>query len=169
MTPQEAAQKIETLPWLKGFTNMAQGFEAAKSVLESGRASAQSVILCFTDGEPSFKFETNNVINALRRTGVKIVMVVVKQVLKGPTKKFARGAASEPKSTNFIWIPGLKKLKENHEYWMNKVVVHSCPETVSKKTSIEMRHAQEDQDRFTKMLAPGDDELEAANEDPKPA
>jgi len=170
VTPEEAARKIETLPWLKGFTNMAQGFEAAKSVLESGRKSAQSVILCFTDGEPSFKFETNNVIDALRRTGVKIVMVVVKQVLKGSTKKFARGAVSQPKSTNFMWIPGLRKLKENYEYWINKVVVHSCPRTVSKRTSIALRHRQEDRDKFAKMVEPKeDDDLKVASEEPKPA
>jgi len=127
-----AADAIDGLEWRRGFTNMAQGFTMAKTLfLNGGRSHAQSVVIMISDGNPSFHYQTQAAVKELRRGGVKIVMVVVKEFPDQDKMNELRQWASDPSDTNFIHIPGLKRLSTERKHWVNKVLIHSCPKTVS--------------------------------------
>merc|ERR1712079_568974 len=50
--------KVASLKWQKGFTNMAQGAHKAKDFLNSGRDRAKKVVVFITDGIPSYRYAT---------------------------------------------------------------------------------------------------------------
>jgi len=142
--PEGAATVIDGLTWQRGFTNMAQVFTLAKNTfLNGGRPHAQSVVLVITDGLPSFRFQTRAAVKKLRRTGVKVVMVAVKEFLDPKLKTYIEKLASLPRATNFIHIPGLKALKEHQEEFVNEVLIHTCPKTVSQRKEAEDQAAME--------------------------
>lgn len=143
-----AGAAIEGLTWQKGFTNLAQVFTAADSVfMNGGRKSAQSVLIVITDGKPSFKFQTENAVKALRRKGVKVVVVAVKSFLGEKEKHFLKQMVSKPTSTNFIHVAGLKSLKRPGEMdrQAGKVLIHSCPKTVSVRKEKKAEEARKKQ------------------------
>jgi len=125
------ATVAEGLAWERGFTNMAQALSAGSTLfLNGGRSQAQSVFIVISDGKPSFKFQTQNAVDKLRHAGVKVIMIVVKE-FPGKDLELMRHWASLPKSTNLIHVPGIKRLRKEMDEWVDKVVVHACPETVS--------------------------------------
>jgi len=124
---------INALKWERGFTNMAQAFQAADTMFQNGgRNHAQSVLIVFTDGKPSFKFQTRAAVKRLRREGVKVMIVAVKSFLKPKEKQMLQRWVSKPSLTNFMHIEGLKKLAMNMPQYVTEVVIHGCPKTVSK-------------------------------------
>jgi len=128
---EAVAGVADGLEWERGFTNMAQAFSAGSTLfLNGGRGQAQSVLIVISDGKPSFKFQTENAVNKLRHAGVKVIMIVVKE-FPGKDLELMKQWASLPKSTNLIHVPGIKRLKMEMDRWVDKVVVHACPKTVS--------------------------------------
>lgn len=152
---------LKGLKWRKGFTNMAQAFTAAETMfLNGGRQHAQSIIICISDGKPSFNFQTENAVRKARRKGVKVVMVVVKEFLNEDQKKLMRSWASVPRKTSFIHVPGLKKLREKMNDWVNKVVIRSCSKTISLKKEQQEKDRWEQAAAMEELADFGDDEEE---------
>jgi len=134
------ADAMEQLVSRRGFTNMAQGLMAADDVfLNGGRKHAQSVVIVISDGRPSFNFQTEVAVRKLRRKGTKIVMVVVKEFLKEDQLKLMKKWSSVPRITNFIHIPGLKKLRDNMDWWTNRVLIRACSKTISLRKEAEQK------------------------------
>lgn len=152
------ATSIRELEWRKGFTNMAQAFMAADTVfLNGGRKHAQSIVIVISDGKPSFKFQTSTAVAKLRRKGVKVVMVVVKEFLKEDQKHMLQQWSSVPRHTNFVHIPGLKDLKENTDFWINQVLIRSCSKTISLKKEWEEQERWETADALEELAEFGDE------------
>lgn len=134
----EAIGAMEKMVHRRGFTNMAQAFMAADMVfLNGGRQHAQSVMIVISDGKPSFNYQTDVAVAKLRRKGVKVVMVVVKEFMKDKQKDLMKSWSSVPRSTNFIHIPGLKKLRKRMAFYAYHVLVRTCSKTVSLKKEME--------------------------------
>jgi uncharacterized protein YegL len=126
----EVSKKIKDLAWLKGFTNMAQGFLKARNVLEtSSRKNAKNtpgVVLVITDGNPSFKHSTSQAVKELRESA-RVVMVHVKEFRKPENVELLRGYASFPPETNYIHIPGKDNLKQAYPKFVTEVLARLCP------------------------------------------
>jgi len=129
---EKVVEAINGLEWMRGFTNMAQAFQAADTMYQNGgRKNAQSVLMVFTDGKPSFKFQTFASVKRLRREGVKVMIIAVKSFLKPKEKDMLRSWVSKPSATNFMHIEGLKELSMNMPEYVTSTVIHGCPKTVS--------------------------------------
>lgn len=155
---KKVATKIRgTMKFRKGFTNMAQAFTAAENIfLNGGRPSAQSVVICISDGKPSFNFQTANAVKRARRQGVKIIMVVVKQFLKTDQRNLMRSWASVPRRTTFIHIPGLKDLRHRMKHWVNHTLIRSCSKTISSAQENEEEEAWQEAKRLEELAEYGD-------------
>jgi hypothetical protein len=123
--------KIEELQWQRGFTNMAQAFQTADTMLsQTGRASAQSACLVITDGKYSMAFQTAEKARELKDKNVMIYMAVISEG-KGKEQEWLRKWASQPWETNYIRIPGLNALEFNSDMFAQKVVAKFCPHAIS--------------------------------------
>merc|ERR550532_1089391 len=60
--------------WQRGFTNMAQAFALADTMLQNGRADAQSAVLVLSDAKYSFEYETNEKVKELKDKNVQFFM-----------------------------------------------------------------------------------------------
>lgn len=153
------AEGLRALKWRKGFTNMAQAFMASDTVfLNGGRKHAQSIVVVITDGKPSFKFQTSVAVKKLRRKGVKVVMIVVKEFLKEDQHELLQKWSSVPRRTNFIHVPGLKDLKQNLGFWTNHVLIRSCSKTISLMKEKEEQERWETADALEELAEYGDEE-----------
>lgn len=134
--PEDVAKKIEGTVWEKGFTNMAQAFVTAeKMFMNGGRDGAPSTMLIISDGKPTFKFETMNVVKEARSKGVRVVVVTVNDKLGKEDRKFMQAVASHPWRTNYVKIPGMKKLKAEMDKYVTQTLVQSCPRAESPSSS----------------------------------
>merc|ERR550514_67595 len=111
---------------------MAQAFALAETMYTAaGRKGAQSAILVITDGQPSFKFQTQELVEQLDDKGVQRFFVVVSDDDKAMDvmKKWA----SDPWETNLIQIPGFEALLDepDRDYWAVKAVTMFCPAAYS--------------------------------------
>jgi len=137
-------QEIGKLKWQRGFTNMAQGFTLADTMLgQAGRAGAQSAVLVLSDGKYSFKFQTAEKAQELKDKNVKIFMAPVTDS-KGKELDELKRWASAPWSTNYEWIPGLVSIKFNAEIFVQKLVAKFCPDSFSPS----MQAAKDDQKQY---------------------
>jgi len=129
---EETKKAIEGLKWQKGFTNMAQALIAAKSVLKTTkRTGAHSLALVITDGQPSFKRQTEEAASKLREIST-LMMVQIKAVQNEENADFLKSKiVSQPWDTNFMYIPGKKALKSAYDKFASEALVLACPEAES--------------------------------------
>jgi len=136
---KETAKAIRSTVWEKGFTNVAQAFSTAQTIMmNGGRKEKPSTILVITDGKPTFKFETWNKVKEVKDAGTKVVMVIINDKLGKEDRDFMKKLASGPDNENVVKIPGIKKLKADMDTYVTKALVHSCSRSLSPSANGEM-------------------------------
>jgi len=121
---------VEGMVQKKGFTNMAQAFALAETMYTSaGRRGSQSALLVITDGKPSFKFQTNELVQQLDDKGVQRFFVVVSESEK--SLDVMKDWASAPWETNLLHVPGLSPLEADQGVWSQKALTLFCPMAMS--------------------------------------
>jgi len=127
----EVKKKIDDTKWQRGFTNMAQAFTTADTILsQGGREDAQSAVLVISDGKFSFRYQTAEKAQELKDKNVQIYMA---PITEGRSKylTFLKKWASQPWETNYERIPGLAALKNNANIFVQKLIVKFCPDAMS--------------------------------------
>jgi len=121
--------------WQRGFTNLAQGFVLADTLLQQkGRAAAQSAVMVIWDGKYSFAFETTQKARALKDKNIQIYMAVIAgRLSEDQTNYIHHYWVSSPFETNFEHIPGLESLENSMGEYIQKVIVKFCPQSFSPK------------------------------------
>merc|ERR1719361_3050022 len=123
--------KITDSKWQRGFTNMAQAFTTADTILsQGGRTSAQSAVMVISDGKFSFKYQTAEKAQELKDKNIQIYMAPVADT-KDDSLKVLKSWASQPWQTNYERIPGLAALKQNNAMFIQKLIVKFCPDSMS--------------------------------------
>jgi hypothetical protein len=123
--------KIREMQWLRGFTNMAQGFHMADVMLgQTGRADAQSAVMVVSDGKFSMEYQTAEKARELKDKNVMIYLVAITEVKGKDLQTFER-FASRPIETNYVRIPGLEALKYNADLFTGKIIAKFCPKAFS--------------------------------------
>jgi uncharacterized protein YegL len=118
---------VADMPFLKGFTNMAQAFAMAETMYtEGGRQEAQSAVLTITDGRPSFIYQTDNKVRELEEKGIQRYFITIADEEGEETEGMNRWA-SDPWYTNHIHIPGFITLASTNETYVQEAVVMFCP------------------------------------------
>jgi hypothetical protein len=123
--------QIQETKWQRGFTNMAQAFTTADTILsQGGREDAQSAVLVISDGKFSFRYQTAEKAQELKDKNVQIYMA---PITEGRSKylTFLKKWASQPWETNYERIPGLAALKNNANIFVQKLIVKFCPDAMS--------------------------------------
>lgn len=124
-------EKIEALEWQKGFTNMAQAFLLADTLLSAGgRPEAQSAVLVISDGKYSFQFQTAQQVEKMKDAGIYIFMAPVSEG-KNDHLDVLKTWATQPWETNYERIPGFQALKYNPDTFAQKLVSKFCPKAIS--------------------------------------
>jgi len=114
----------------KGFTNMAQAFALAETMYTTaGRKGAQSALLVITDGQPSFQFQTNELVEQLDDKGVQRFFVVVTDNQK--SVDLMKTWASAPWETNLLHVGGIAVLEADESIWTQKALTLFCPMAMS--------------------------------------
>jgi hypothetical protein len=135
--------KIREMNWLRGFTNMAQGFHMADVMLgQTGRSDAQSAVMVVSDGKFSMEFQTAEKARELKDKNVQIYLVAITEV-KGTDLKTYRRFASRPVETNFVRIPGLQALEYNADLFTGRILAKFCPDSFSPSS---MRQKEEERE-----------------------
>jgi hypothetical protein len=133
--------RIREQTWLRGFTNMAQGFHMADTMLgQTGRAEAQSAVMVISDGKFSMEFQTAEKARELKDKNVQIYLVAITEV-KGADLRTYRRFASRPVETNFVRIPGLTALEYNADLFTGRIIAKFCPKSFS--PSMQMQKEEE--------------------------
>merc|ERR1719219_1159975 len=123
--------KIAETKWQRGFTNMAQAFATADTMLgQGGRPEAQSAVMVISDGKFSFKYQTAEKAQELKDKNVQIYMAPITDT-RDKSLTFLKRWASQPWQTNFERIPGLAALKHNNAIFVQKLIVKFCPDSMS--------------------------------------
>jgi len=123
---------IGALKWQRGFTNLAQGFVLADTILQQGgRRDGMSAVMVIWDGKYSFKFETGQKARMLKDKNVQIYMAVIVETLGQDETAAVHEWTSFPWETNYEHIPGLMELKNSQDIYLQKVLVKFCPEAYS--------------------------------------
>ena len=117
--------------WQRGFTNMAQAFALADTMLQSGRADAQSAVLVLSDAKYSFEYETKEKVKELKDKNVQIFMAPVCEFTGSKEIQKMKDWASSPWQTNYERIPGISSLRYNQEAFADKLVSKFCPDAIS--------------------------------------
>lgn len=122
----EVKTVLSGLQFVKGFTNMAQGFSLAESMFTlGGRHGAQSAILVITDGKPSFNFQTSELVGQLDDKNVQRFFVMVGE--NAADLDLMKQWASSPWETNLLHVPGLSVLSADLALWTQKAITMFCP------------------------------------------
>jgi len=123
--------KIAETTWQRGFTNMAQAFATADTILsQGGRADAQSAVMVISDGKFSFKYQTAEKARELKDKNVQIYMAPITASRDKSLMELMKWA-SQPWRTNYERIPGLVALKANSDIFVQKLIVKFCPDSMS--------------------------------------
>jgi len=122
---------IAATKWQRGFTNMAQAFTLADTMLQSGRSEAQSAVLVLSDGKYSFEYETREKVKELKDKNVQIFMAPVADYTGSKEIQKMKNWASSPWETNYERIPGIDALKYNQEAFADKLVSKFCSDAIS--------------------------------------
>merc|ERR1719492_742097 len=123
--------KISKTKWQRGFTNMAQAFTTADTILsQGGREEAQSAVMVISDGKFSFKYQTAEKAQELKDKNIMIYMAPITASRDKSLFQLMRWA-SQPWSTNYIRIPGLAALQHNNDIFAQKIIVKFCPDAMS--------------------------------------
>merc|ERR1719189_2139709 len=124
-------KKLAETTWQRGFTNMAQAFTTADTILsQGGRADAQSAVMVISDGKFSFKYQTAEKAQELKDKNIQIYMSPIADTEES-NLKFLKKWASQPWQTNYERIPGLDALKQNNAMFVQKLLVKFCPDSMS--------------------------------------
>lgn len=124
--------------YLKGFTNMAQGFAMAEDMFtKGGRSSASQGVLMITDGKPSFIWMTNEMVEQLDDKNIMRYFVVVND--EGPAsdvmlqiRKWAQFPLGKgPWENNLIHVQGLAMLDADVNLWTQAALTKFCPMSYS--------------------------------------
>ena len=127
----EVGKKIKETSWQRGFTNMAQAFTTADTILgQGGRAEAQSAVMVISDGKFSFKYQTAEKAQELKDKNVQIYMAPITESRDKSLFELMKWA-SQPWQTNYERIPGLEALKSNNGIFVQKLIVKFCPDSMS--------------------------------------
>merc|ERR1719166_874716 len=128
---EEVGKKIKETSWQRGFTNMAQAFTTADTILsQGGRADAQSAVMVISDGKFSFKYQTAEKARELKDKNVQIYMAPITASRDKSLMELMKWA-SQPWRTNYERIPGLVALKANSDIFVQKLIVKFCPDSMS--------------------------------------
>jgi len=118
---------IRNLTFQRGFTNMAQAFKKGSEVLKrTSKRGAETEFIMITDGKPSFKLQTNQALQELKKIA-RVVIIHVKSFPPKEDTRLMKAYASSPDSENYISIPGKKKLRLNWDTYVQKALVQTCP------------------------------------------
>jgi len=121
---------VDGLEFKKGFTNMAQGLQAAENAFTLGsRRGAASAVMVITDGKPSFNFQTTEMVEQLDDKGItRYFLLVNEDDLKSDSNVIMTQWASQPWETNLVHVPGgLTLLESDMDLWADKALVKFCP------------------------------------------
>jgi len=136
--------KISETKWQRGFTNMAQAFATADTILsQGGRPEAQSAVMVISDGKFSFKYQTAEKAQELKDKNVMIFMAPItdsREKYLTTLKKWA----SQPWETNYERIPGLVALEHNSGIFAQKLIAKFCPDSMSPS----LRRAKDDMRQY---------------------
>jgi len=124
------------LPYKKGFTNMAQAFALAKSMFRMRPARpVPQAVLVVTDGQPSFKFQTNEFVKQLEDSAImRYFVVVTENGINSEMMDVVKVWASKPWETNVVHVKGgLQVLSADPEVWAERALVKFCPKSYSPK------------------------------------
>lgn len=126
---QDVIDKVDAMPFKKGFTNMAQAFAMAEDMFTKGsRKNAQQSVMLVTDGKPSFSFMTNEMVEQLDDKSIMRYFVIVSETpMDDETFKNMKSWASQPWETNIVHVEGLVLLNADAELWAMKAVTKFCP------------------------------------------
>merc|ERR1719262_167648 len=128
---KEVGSKIAETKWQRGFTNMAQAFTTADTILsQGGRPDAQSAVMVISDGKFSFKYQTAEKAQELKDKNIQIYMAPIADTEESNLKLLKKWA-SQPWQTNYERIPGLDALKQNNAMFIQKLLVKFCPDSMS--------------------------------------
>ena len=128
---EKVGTKIAETKWQRGFTNMAQAFTSADTILsQGGRPEAQSAVMVISDGKFSFKYQTAEKAQELKDKNVQIYMAPITESRSKELIEL-RKWASQPWQTNYERIPGLAALKSNNEIFVQKLIAKFCPDAMS--------------------------------------
>jgi len=129
--PKDLDEKLDAIPWSKGFTNLAQGFLKAENHLrQSPRQHAIPAVLVVTDGGVNFKYETNTANEKLKKVA-RVTIVDIKQDPSTEHQLYMESMATMPASSNYIHINGKKALNNNMPAAVDEVLVEFCPRAQS--------------------------------------
>jgi hypothetical protein len=135
--------QVESLQWLRGFTNMAQGFQTADVMLgQTGRPDAQSAVMVISDGKFSMEFQTAEKARELKDKNVMIYLVAISSDKPKDLGTF-RSFSSFPRRSNNVRIPGLDALKFNAELFTGQIIAKFCPHAFSPSQAKQKEEAQE--------------------------
>jgi len=123
---------------------------AEKMLAQGGRAQAQSAVLLLTDAKPTFVLQTNQKVEELKSSNVKLFIA---PVMDGTGKDLdqMKQWASEPWETHLVRIPGLNMLESDPTVFVEKAVATFCPKAVSPSSS----SAQDDTQGFFLLKSSG--------------
>merc|ERR1719436_1936295 len=127
----EVHKKILELKWQRGFTNMAQAFSLADTMLQGGRKEAQSAVMVLSDGKPSFWYQTIQKARELKDKNVQIFMAPVTDFKSKELRLMRNKLASQPWRSNYVRIPGLETLEHNKDIFKQKIIATFCPDSMS--------------------------------------
>merc|ERR1719189_2008849 len=128
---EKVGTTIAETTWQRGFTNMAQAFATADTILsQGGRPEAQSAVMVISDGKFSFKYLTAEKAQELKDKNVQIYMAPITASRDKSLFELMRWA-SQPWQTNYERIPGLAALKSNTGIFVQKLIVKFCPDSMS--------------------------------------
>merc|ERR1719471_620488 len=123
--------EIAETKWQRGFTNMAQAFTTADTILsQGGRPEAQSAVMVISDGKFSFKYQTAEKAQELKDKNVQIYMAPITES-RDKSLEELKHWASQPWQTNYERIPGLAALKSNTGIFVQKIIAKFCPDSMS--------------------------------------
>jgi len=123
---------IESMTWLRGFTNMAQALTKADTLFTRGsRRESHSGVLLITDGRPSLIWSTRQKIKALKDKNTMVYVAMVSSSESDQHYRLMQEFASTPWNSNMIRIPSHKALHADPEPYVQKAISKFCPNAMS--------------------------------------
>jgi len=116
-------QALTRLSFQRGVTRMGEAMTLSKTVLQEGRPEAQTVVLVFTDGKPTFKYSSRVAAKGLKAAGARVVMVPIYEI---GDMSFMDDLASEGRQ-DVLDIKGLDYLEENMDMEVKRLLTSTCP------------------------------------------
>merc|ERR1719188_1604604 len=125
-------KKILEVKWQRGFTNMAQAFSLADTMLtQGGRSEAQSAVMVLSDGKPSFWYQTVQKARELHDKNIQVFMSPITSFKSKELRMMREKLASQPWRANYFRIPGLDVLEHNMDVFKQQVIATFCPDSMS--------------------------------------